>query len=261
MKLLRFIAPALCAALGLASCTGSGSPFGPSPTPTPQNLANTSLPFYLPLADGNSWTFDDGESINDTGSGKVSCSCPANGISIEELDLDSSSGSYEGSLYFDKQTSNGRNLTDFFGTSTSRGSNLSYISTPNYPDGLPIMDDNPFSESWTDENGDTSTIGSVGQTVTLANGQEAINVASDTLSSGTTHTNFSWQFGQGLGFVTITSGGTTATLSSFNINTTSSFSRMRRASQGLQTRRTFRAVRRMTPADLAVLRKLVKPRR
>ncbi len=249
MKLLT--CAALCGALALAACSGSSNPFGPSPTP--QNVANTSLPYYLPLAQGNSWTFDDGEVINDTGSGQFSCSCPANGINVEELDISDSGGTYEGSLYFNKQTSGGRALTDFLGTSSSQGTGIDYISTPNYPDGLPAMDDSPYSgESWTDENGDRSTIGSVGQTVNLSNGQVAINVAQDTFAAASAANSFNWQFGQGIGFVTISSTTGSTTLSAFNVDTVNSYS---------VKHRTFRGSRALTPADLAIVRKLVTRKR
>lgn len=245
----------ICAALALAACSGSGGGglFGPTPTPTPSNVANTSLPYYLPLAAGNAWTFDDGESINDVGAGQLSCNgCPGQGISIEELDTQDSSGTYEGSLYFDKQNPGSGLVTNFVGTSTSPGTNLNYISTANYPDGLPIMNDNPSTgESWTDENGDTSTIGSTGQIVTLSNGEVAINVAADTFTAAGGATSFGWQFGQGLGFVTISTSGGSTTLTSFTVNTANSYGR---------AHRTFRGIRRMSASDLAIFRKLVKHR-
>ena len=250
IALKRFTYLALGIVLSLTACSGSsgGGIFGGN-TPPP-NIANTTNPYYLPLSPGNSWTFQNGVVINDVATGTFSCQCPGNNAPIEQLDAQDSSGTYIASLYFSRQN----NLTTLIGIATVQGGSISTTSTTTYPDGIPVMDDNPTAgETWgPDEYGDTSTITAVGQTVTLGNGQQAVNVATDSLTvQGIPQATLTWQFAQGIGFVSLSSNtyGNT-TLNTFSVSGTNSFAKLRRSTLS-EAHRVFRAGSAMRGSQLA----------
>lgn len=203
----------------------------PQPTPTP--VANTSLSFYLPLASGNTWTFATGAKFSDMGSGPLQCQCPGNGVQMEQVALyQANSSTIFGSLFFTKTTGN-TVLTNLVGVENDSGnSNITISSNAQYPDGVPVMDDNPFvNESWNDGAGDTSTITAVGGTLMLPNNTQVIDIATDVVSGN--FNPITWSFAKGVGFTSIGVGNQSTNLTSFFVSTTNSHDSARKAASVL----------------------------
>ena len=223
----------LCAAIGLAfltACGGGGGGATP-PAPTTPPVANTPLSYYMPLAQGNSWTFSSGGRIVDMGSSTVVCSCPASGAKMEQIALyPPGSSTISGSFFFTKNTpSGGTQLTNYVGVENDAyTNNITIASTTQFPYGVPIMDDVPsVNEFWSDGLGDVSTITSVGGTLTLANGSQVNNIAVDQITGGSSP--ITWGFAKGVGFTSIGAGTQSTSLTSFSVNVTTSASTGRRA--------------------------------
>ena len=161
-----------------------------------------------------------GGSLADQGTITLSCTCPDNGQQVERVDaFAATSGGLLGSFFFAKYTPAGATseITTLIGIQAAGATTMTITSTTGYPYGLAILDDSPHAgESWSDGLGDTSTITSVGGTIPIANNQQVINVASDTISGGSSST--SWSFAKGVGFASISQGGQTTNLSSFSVN-------------------------------------------
>jgi len=144
MKRIVFI---FAVSLALAGCGGGGGGGTPTiPAPTQPKIANTSLPYYLPLSSGNTWTFATGGKMVDLGALQVSCTCPANGSSAERIGLYSpGSSTVSSSFFFSKNTpSGGTQLTNLIGVENDSGvSNVTLVSSTQFPYGIPVMDDSP----------------------------------------------------------------------------------------------------------------------
>jgi len=225
----------------LTGCGGGGGG-----SPTPRTVANTSSTHYLPLVEGDTWTFASGARIVDEGPLTLSCSCPDNGGLIEEMELFSPSATLLGTIFFASYTpSSGASLlTTLIGTEEPGATTATIASTTQMPYGPPIMDDHPtVGESWSDGLGDTSTITAVNGTIGISNNQEVIDVATDSVVSGST--SFSWSFAKGVGFAAIAEGGSSTNLSSFSLTTA--------ASAGVTTTSVIRGVITSTPPDLRTL--------
>lgn len=224
---------ALLTVFGLAACGGGGGGGNSGSTP-PQpitRIANTSLPYYLPMSAGNSWTFATGGKMVDIGSITLQCSCPENGAAIERIGLyPPNSTAPSGSFFFVKNTPNGgTQLTNLIGVENDAGtSNITLASSTQFPYGVPIMDDSPHqNESWNDGAGDLSTITSIGGTMMLANGSEVINVATDQITGS--FSPITWSFAKGVGFTQIAVGTQSTSMTSFSVNTATSNSAARNA--------------------------------
>jgi hypothetical protein len=222
-------------ALALAGCgggggggTGGGGGGGAPPAPV---YANTASQFYLPLHNGNSWTFNSGGSIRDTGPTLVSCNCTINGTTVEALNLVEPDGAtVSGTLYFAKAQSSHSSVLSVLVGLANPGEPMEIV-TDGVTYGIPIMDDAAVQgESWTLA-GETSTITSVGATQSYPGGETIRSVNSDTLSdtSGT----ISFGFAQGVGFTSLIDSGETITLTAFSIDVADS--------QSLRPLRTVRA--------------------
>ena len=218
-------------AIAEAACGGGGSGGGYGggglpPAPPTISYANTSLPFYLPLATGNTWLFASGGSINDSGSATLSCACAYNGGAIESLDLFTPTSTYSGTLYFAKGTPFGQSDTFLVGVSQDHGTTITLVGSSTQGTqvvpGIGVMDDAPqVNELWS-EGGGTSVIQSVGGTQPY--GSEQIkNIAVDAItgiSNGVIQT-LTWGFAQGVGFTSIDLNGQSTTLTSFSVSMTS----------------------------------------
>lgn len=216
----------------LAACGGGGggSTTPPTTPPAPQPpIANTSLPFYLPLASGNTWTFTTGAKLVDLGSAPVSCSCPDNGATMERIALFApASQTASGSFFFTKNTpSGGTQLTNVIGVENDANTdNITIASNAMFPYGVPVMDDNPqLNESWNDGAGDASTIIAVGGTLMLPNNTKIVDIATDELTGN--FNPITWSFAKGVGFTSISAGNQSASISSFFVNTSTSYARSR----------------------------------
>lgn len=210
----------------LSACGGGGGgSYGGGSVP-PIQIANTALPFYLPLAAGNTWTFATGGRMVDAGSGTLSCTCPGAGYRTERIQLyPPGSSTVSSSFFFTKNTPSGATqLTNVVGVENGSGTgNITIVSIPQYPYGIPVMDDSPRQgESWNDGAGDSSTITSVGGTLMLSNSSKIIDVASDTIS-GSNLSTVTWSFAKGVGFTQIGVGTQSTNLTSFFVNTTTSY--------------------------------------
>jgi hypothetical protein len=203
-------------ATSLTACGGGGS----TPAPT---YANTSLSYYVPLASGNRWTFSNGSSMVDAGAGVLQCSCTANGITIEGVNLLDSSSTYVGTFFFAKgQTSNGY-TTALMGSSTDHGTTISVIQSSTST-GIGIMSDTPkVGQTWSYTN-EVSTITAIEGTQAL--GSLTINhVATDSLVEATG--TIGWSFAKGVGITSLSSGGKTVNLADFAVNVQTSQSELR----------------------------------
>lgn len=191
-------------------------------------MANTSLAVYLPLANGNYWTFATGGKLADMGSATLTCTCPANGYTMERIGMYSpGSQSVSASMFFTKNTPSGATqLTNLVGVENDPNTNNIVIASyASFPYGIPIMDDSPkANESWNDGAGDQSTITTVGGTMTLPSGAVVNSIATDELSGN--FNPITWSFAKGVGFTSIGVGSSTTTLTTFYVNTTTSQSIM-----------------------------------
>lgn len=216
----------------------------PSITPTPVGTpANTALSFYMPLATGNTWTFQSGGKMVDRGSITLACNnCPGQGTSMDQVELLSPSGTSGGFLFFTKQPSNGHLLTTLIG-SQPPGQSLIVLSDTLFPKGFPIMDDTPsLNEQWTDGTA-SSTITAVGFTMTLLPSlAPVINNATDALSDSTAGEIITWSFAQGVGITYLSQSGASTWLSSFSIDTTNSHTMRIRSISGTAGRPDFASV-------------------
>ncbi|HKU67359.1 MAG TPA: hypothetical protein VJP85_06275 [Candidatus Baltobacteraceae bacterium] len=214
------------ACIALAGCGGGGgTPSTPAPTAPP--IANTSLPYYLPMSSGNTWTFASGGKLVDMGPMQIACACPANGSMMERIGLYSPGAQTLGaSFFFAKHTPSGATqITSLIGDENDANTNnITLMSDTAFPYGIPVMDDSPaLNESWNDGAGDASTITAVGGTMMLPDSSEIIDVATDRITG-----NFSaitWGFAKGVGFTSIGVGTQSTALASFTISTASSFVR------------------------------------
>ena len=212
----------------LATACGGGGGSSPG-VPAVPPAANTSLPYYLPLAAGNTWTFSTGGRFVDVGSGTLQCTCAYNGGKIEGHDLISSAGSYGGTFEYAKAAGvagSGATVTYLVGISTDHGQTIqllgSVATTKGVVPGLGVMDDAPSaSETFSDASGDTSTIGSVNQTVTYG-GATYTQVATDTIS-GTNVSSIVFGFARGVGYTSVSYQGQSATLASYSVNKQTSY--------------------------------------
>lgn len=222
---MRFLF-AIPALLFVAACGGGG---GGSSTPPVPPVANTSLTNYLPLATGNTWTFASGGRIVDVGSSSLQCSCAYNGGRIEGHDLTSQSGAYGGTFLYAKAAGvegSGAPITYLVGISQDHGQTIqlagSTSTNKGVIPGLGVMDDNPsVSETFMDTVGDTSTIGSVNQSVTYG-GATYDNDATDTIS-GSGFSSIVFGFARGVGYTNVSYQGQSTTLASFSVNKQSSY--------------------------------------
>jgi hypothetical protein len=251
----------------LAACGGGGgsspvtTPVTPPTTP-PSTVANTSATQYLPLGAGNTWTYTSGGSMRDLGSISLPCSgCAIQGIAIESIGVYSPAGTQAGIFYYSKGsypsgTYAGHAVTYFNGLSKDGGITvltLEYSLDGKVP-GVVVMDDAPtVGESFSFAAGAgsaifpaTSNITSIGGTQALGANTTINNVAQDLLSQSTS--TFGFGFARGVGFASITTGGTTLNLSSFSINAATAFD-AKRQSMSVQPR----TVRPATPAELATI--------
>ncbi len=213
---------AVACSLLLAACGGGGGGGG-TPLPPPQVFANTSLPLYLPLATGNTWTFQSGGKIVDAGPSTFACACSFNGQRVDRLDLIDPTGAYSSSFLFSKyfDTSNGGILTTVLvGTSPDHGTTRSFFGTPANT-GIPVMNDAPVQGKSYTNSGITATITSVGQTQALPDGRFVNNVATGTLSQSGAQ-NIVFGFAQGVGFTSVAVGSQSTNLASFSIDVTNS---------------------------------------
>jgi hypothetical protein len=236
LSLIRGVAMKRALILGLfvlSACGGGGGGSSSAPpTPTPIPIANTSLSYFLPLANGNTWTFATGGKFVDVGGGTMGgCACPADGVKIEQIALYSpGSTSISGSFFFSKTSASGNfgPLTNILGIEQDANNNhITVISDSTYPSGFPIMDDVPsVNEYWID-NGAQSTITSVGGTMYLPGGAKIINVANDQLTSSAE--TISWSLAKGVGFTGIGVGTQSTTITSFYVNTSTSTSESRQS--------------------------------
>lgn len=216
----------------LSACGGGGGGSSPAPpTPTPIPIANTSLSYYLPLANGNTWTFATGGKFVDVGGGTMGCTCPANGVKMEQIALYSpGSTTISGSFFFSKTPAAGQfgPLTNILGVEQdANNNNITVISDSTYPSGFPIMDDVPSANEFWMDNGAQSTITSVGGTMYLPGGAKIINIANDQLTSSTE--TISWSLAKGVGFTGIGVGTQSTTITSFYVNTSTSTSASRKS--------------------------------
>jgi len=223
-----FFAAMITLAGSLAACGGSGGGGGSNPNPaiTSTPVGNTALPYYLPLASGNSWTFLSGGKIVDLGTEVLTCACPHNGGDMERLAVyPPNSTTISSSFFVTKNTpSGGTQLTNLLGVENDSGTgNITLASSSLFPYGIPIMDDTPSAnESWNDGAGNISAIVSIGGTMSLPTGVEIVNVATNEITG-----NFeaiTWAFARGVGFTSIAVGTQSTSLSSFNVNTITSSS-------------------------------------
>jgi hypothetical protein len=198
----------------LIGCGGGGNP-----TPAPRTVANTSSTHYLPMGAGNTWTFAEGARIVDEGPLTLSCTCPDNGGTIEQMNLYTSDSTLTASFFFATYRPSGAasSLTTLIGSEQPGATAATVASTTQTPYGLPIMDDNPtVGEAWSDGLGDTSTITTVDGTVAIADNQEVIDVATDSVAAGGS-TSFTWSFAKGVGFAAIAEGGSSTNLATFSL--------------------------------------------
>ena len=224
--------------LSLAACGGGGG--GSTPPPGP-SIANTAAPQYLPLSAGNTWTFSGGGSLRDTGSVSLQCGgCKIQGTRAEIIGLYSASGTLTGTLYIEKGvyttgTYAGHAMTYFTGISNDGG--LTVIVGDYSLDGKitgdVVMDDTPSAGEVTSfapgtgvtTNPAVSTITSVGGTEPFGTNQIVNSIATSTLASGSTTLGFG--FARGVGFTSISTSGSTLTVSSFSINAATAYSAAR----------------------------------
>ena len=220
--------------ISLLSACGGGGGSSPSPNlppaPTPPPPANTSLPYFLPLSPGNTWTFSSGGKIVDTGTGTLACNCAYSGGKIESHDLLTPSGTYGGTFYYAKKSGlqgSGSLITYLVGISTDHGQTIQLAGSATTNSGgvipgLGIMDDSPSaSETFTDQVGDTSTITTVNQTVTY-NGSTYTQNATDSIS-GAGFSSIVFVFARGVGYTSFSYQGQTTTLRSFSVNQQNSY--------------------------------------
>ena len=232
MKALQTLFIAVVA-VSLAACGGGGGGGSRSTVPATVPPANTSLPYYVPLAAGNVWTFDNGGSFRDLGAGTLVCGgCAIQGTTIEAIGLVNASGTQSGIFYYAKGVYPygvlaGRNITYLTGVSSDGGTTIqlaAYSFDGRIP-GLGAIDDTPtpgeyFSFASGAYNGSaTATIDSVGGTQPYQN-TTLTNVALTTLSSpAITPINFG--FAQGVGFSSVSVQGATTKLTSFAVSRSS----------------------------------------
>ena len=205
---------------------GGGTGGGGGVTP-PITIANTANVHYLPLANGNSWTFASGGKMVDMGTYTLTCSCPDNNGSMERIALyDPGAVTISGSFFFTKTLPSSQfgELSNVVGVENDAGTNnIILASYAQFPNGLPVMDDSPSAnEFWNDGHGDLSTITSVGGTMILPNQTEVINIATDQITGNFSPT--TWSFAKGVGFTQIGVGAQSTSLTSFFINATTSLS-------------------------------------
>ena len=219
----------LTGVFALTACGGGGGNALP-PAPKTPPTANTALPYYLPLAGGNTWTFASGGKMVDMGSSTLTCTCPDNGGAMERIAIYApSSSAISGSIFVSKNTpAGGTQLTNMVAVENDGNTNnLTIASTAAFAYGIPFMDDSPKqSESWSDGLGTTSTITSIGGTATMG-GSQIVDIATNQISAGIT-----WSFAKGVGFTMISSGGQSTGLASFTVNTATSMTSARGAAFG-----------------------------
>ena len=226
---------------------GGGGGGGGAALPPPPVFANTSLPLYLPLATGNTWTFASGGKIVDAGPSTFACACSFNGQRVDRLDLTDPTGIYSSSFLFSKyfDSSNGGILTTVLvGTSPDHGTTRSFFGTAANT-GIPVMNDAPVQGRSYTNSGITATITSAGQTQPLPDGRFINNVATSTLSQSGAQ-NIVFGFAQGVGFTSIAVGSQSTNLASFVVDMTNSKS----VTRELQSDRST-ATKTASPASLA----------
>lgn len=240
MKTRFFSGLLILSAFALAACGGGGggggSTYVPAPQPTP--IANTTLSYYLPLASGNSWTFATGGKMQDLGAATLSCTCPANGAQMERIvEYAPGSTTISGSMFFTKTAPAGQfgRLTNLIGVENDANTNnIAVASDSTYPNGMPVMDDQPSANEFWSDTGTTSTITSVGGTMILPNNEEVIDIAQDQITG-----NFNpvtWSFAKGVGFTQIGVGNQSTMITSFFVNTSTSQSASRKPASLTTTR-------------------------
>lgn len=209
----------------LTACGGGGGNSLPS-TPQAPPIANSALPYYLPLASGNTWTFASGGKLVDMGSSTLTCTCPDNGGAMERIAIYApGSSAISASIFVSKHTpQGGTQLTNMIAIENDGNTNnLTIASNAVFAYGIPFMDDSPTpNESWSDGLGTTSTITSTGGTATMG-GSQILNVATNQINPG----GISWSFAKGVGFTVISSGGQSTALASFTINAATSMTAAR----------------------------------
>ncbi len=222
----------MACSLLFAACGGGSGGGGGTVTPPVQVFANTAVPFYLPLATGNTWNFSTGSKVVDGGSRTLNCTCTFNGRRIDHLDLIDPTGVYGSSFivskYFDN--ANGGVLTSvLLGTSTDHGATVSLFGDATHT-GIPVMNDAPVQgQTYTNSAASlTSTISPVGQTQALPDGRFVRSVATDTLTSPGAQ-NIIFGFAQGVGFTSVGVGSQNSNIASFTVDTVNSASAARSA--------------------------------
>lgn len=243
---------ALAASAILAGCGGGGGGGNNSGPPKGPSVANTSLSYYLPLAQGNSWTFASGGKMQDLGSATLPCTCPANGAQVERIGIYSpGSSAVSASFFFMKTPPSGQfgRLSNMIGVENDAyTNNITVASDSTYPNGMPVMDDNPsVNEFWSDAGG-TSTITSVGGTMTIPNNQEVIDIAVDQITGS--FSPITWSFAKGVGFTQIGVGSQSTTITSFSVNTSTSQSAGRRPDSVVQHFTATRTANRLEVAPM-----------
>ncbi len=221
MQILRRLVS--CGALLLlVACGGGGGGGGAVNNPPPPTFLNTASSFYMPESAGNIWRFSSGGSITDSGSGSLSCSCVADGITMEGMDITTPAGAYNSTLFLAKGNPFGHNDTFLIGISTDHGTSIalvgpSQLGTGEIVPGIGLIDDNPqVNEAWF-AGGASSTITAVGGILKIAGGN-INNVANDTLSGAGLDNGFS--FSRGVGWASVRSGTQVTPLVSFTIGAT-----------------------------------------
>jgi len=243
---------AVVCSLVFAACGGGGGGGGGGTVTPPQVFANTALPFYLPLATGNTWNFATGSKIVDGGSRTLSCTCTFNGRRVDHLDLIDPSGVYGSSFIFSKfvDNSNGGVLTSVLvGTSTDHGATVSIFGNATNT-GVSVMNDAPVQgQVYTNSAAAiTTTISPVGQTQSLPDGRFIRNVATATLTSPGAQ-NIVFGLAQGVGFTSVGVGSQSSNVTSFTVDTVSSAS----AARSAQSAQSVAAAKFVDPASMAPL--------
>ena len=216
--------------------------------PPPPVYANTALPFYLPLATGNTWIFASGGKIVDGSKRTISCTCVYNGVRSDSLDLIDPSGAYGSSFIFTKfydQANNGALTIVLLGTSTDHGATVSYFGSGSNI-GIPVMNDAPTQGKSYTNAGITATITSVDQTQGLRDGRVIRSVATGALTQSGSST-IVFGFAQGVGFTSVAVGSQTTNLMSFTVDLVNSKSVARDA----QSAQRSIATKSASPASLA----------
>jgi hypothetical protein len=236
-KRLYFAALAVAALSACGGGSGSSTPAGP-------NVANTANSSYLPLAAGNTWTFNSGGKIVDSGRLILACNCPQNGKSFESHDFYNPSGQYAGSFVLGKGLwplagpLQGHKITYLVGTSSNYGATitLGFESFDGTIPGNPMIDDTPTTgEYFTATAGassTTTTITSVGG-IQAYGANQVINNIANTLITGTGITTpVALAMARGVGYTSLSSNGATAQLTNFTVDAVQSQS-LRRGSAAL----------------------------